>query len=144
MNRLEAFQTFMDSIDLDDDIHIGYGNDAVRPGHKPDIDDTYLRVFLGSTDPETLSIGGGCAETITNCESTIEIVTPSKKGLGPAIEIEEKIICAASRWVSVNSELKIGSNAVSSDPDFMEKLTRSVLPVNIKYRIIKRSNCNDK
>ena len=81
----------------------------------------------------------GVDETITNCESTIEVVTPGMQGMSTALDIEDAIICAAKKWRS--SEMKIGSNAVSSGNHFMEKLTRSVLPVKIKYRIIRSGGC---
>ena len=138
MNRLKIFQGFINTIVLPADTHIGYENDSV---YKPGIEETYLRVFLGSTHGETLAIGRGCNETITNCESTIEIVTPSMKGLSLALDIEDAIMCAAKEWPS--NKMIVGNNSVSSGNHFMEKLTRSVLPVKIKYRIIKAVNCNE-
>ena len=57
MNRLDIFQDFIDTLVLPPDTHIGYENDNV---YKPGIEETYLRVFLGSTHGETLAIGGGC------------------------------------------------------------------------------------
>ena len=126
ITRLDIFQDFMATV-LDclpedyDDIVVRYNNDAT---YDPDVEETYLRVFLGPTFDESLS--RSCCSAIVHCESTIEIVTPTEIGLQDALIIEQCIKNSANDWGCSTGKETPGYRMITSrdklsvDPQFTE------------------------
>ena len=143
ITRLDVFEDFISEVKTC--IHAALGFEIIRVRYdndttfKPDVDETYLRVFLGPTIDE--SISRSCCGAVVHCESTIEIVTPTKIGLKNSLIIEQCIKNAANDWCCTaydpNSGYRMitGRDQLSVDSHFTENMSRSVLPVNVKYTI---------
>lgn len=138
MNRFTRLHAFIDSIALDPPLHVQYVGDST---YEPDFEESYLRVFLGPSIEKTVGFGCNCITTL-KCESTIEIVTKGQAGLQYAVEIEDKIRCAVEVWPDEYPGLYFERNAVTTDPAHVENVSRTVLPVNVKYKIDECGECN--